>query len=238
MLSDWLQKNTQRLFTPLCPLCQLKKSDADSASIFCNTCMEFIVSTPRCLRCGLETPSAIEQCGSCLSAPPLWDRLYCVSDYTFPTSSYIHKFKYTKQFWLARDLASLISNRIDQPAPLITSVPLHWRRYLQRGFNQSDLLARYTAKTLTTKEMKIKSKTLFKRIRATATQQGLSKRLREQNLANAFTLIKTSLPKHVAIMDDVVTTGSTVNYLCQLLRERGVERIDIYCICRTPEPSK
>ncbi|NOH96141.1 ComF family protein [Vibrio sp. 99-70-13A1] len=238
MLSDWLQKSTQRLLTPQCSLCKLNKSNSDRSSTFCNTCMEHFAPTPRCLRCGLETPSTIEQCGSCLSHPPLWDRLYCVSDYTFPTSSYIHKFKYTKQFWLARDLASLISSRIDQPAPLITSVPLHWRRYLQRGFNQSDLLARYTAKALTTKEVKVESKTLFKRTRATKTQQGLSKHLRKQNLADAFELIKADVPKHVAIMDDVVTTGSTVNHLCQLLREMGVERIDIYCICRTPEPSK
>ena len=97
-------------------------------------------------------------------------------------------------------------------------------------------LAHYTAQ-----ELNVKSAVLFRRSRSTASQQGLTKSARQSNLEDAFTLRNTNFStnddSHVAIIDDVVTTGSTVYQLCQLLLEVGVKRIDIYCICRTPEPS-
>ncbi|OBS94374.1 competence protein ComF [Vibrio tasmaniensis] len=144
--------------------------------------------------------------------------------------------KYSDKFWFARDLSKLLASRIDHPAPLIASVPLHWTRYIQRSFNQSQLLANYTAQ-----ELGVNSDVLFRRNRATLSQQGLTKSIRSSNLNGAFTLLHrdfeaTDYP-HIAIIDDVVTTGSTVYQLCQLLLEVGVKRIDIYCICRTPEPS-
>ncbi|OMO38426.1 amidophosphoribosyltransferase [Vibrio sp. 10N.261.46.E8] len=144
--------------------------------------------------------------------------------------------KYADKFWFARDLSKLLASRIEHPAPLITSVPLHWRRYIHRGFNQSQLLANYTAQ-----ELGVKNEVLFRRVRSTTSQQGLNKSARLHNLKNAFALRKQDVqgmvPSHVAIIDDVVTTGSTVYQLCQLLLEVDVKRIDIYCICRTPEPS-
>ncbi|PML69370.1 amidophosphoribosyltransferase [Vibrio sp. 10N.222.55.F9] len=144
--------------------------------------------------------------------------------------------KYADKFWFARDLSKLLASRIEYPAPLITSVPLHWRRYTHRGFNQSKLLADYTAQ-----ELGVESDVLFRRIRSTASQQGLTKSVRLHNLKSAFALrkqdVQGTIPSHVAIIDDVVTTGSTVYQLCQLLLEVDVKRIDIYCICRTPEPS-
>ncbi|XGB46816.1 ComF family protein [Vibrio kanaloae] len=144
--------------------------------------------------------------------------------------------KYADKFWFARDLSKLLAPRIEHPAPLITSVPLHWGRYIHRGFNQSQLLAHYAAQ-----ELDVKSAVLFRRSRSTISQQGLTKSARQINLKNAFTLrnmhFSTNNYAHVAIIDDVVTTGSTVYQLCQLLLEVGVKRIDIYCICRTPEPS-
>ncbi|EGU40493.1 putative amidophosphoribosyltransferase [Vibrio splendidus ATCC 33789] len=184
----------------------------------------------------MKTVTAVEQCGECLANPPPWHRLYCVGDYTFPAAGYIQQMKYADKFWFARDLSTLLASRIEEPAPLITSVPLHWRRYFHRGFNQSQLLARYTAQ-----ELKIGHAVLFKRIRSTASQQGLTKSARKSNLRGAFAIRNTHFSaidySHVAIIDDVVTTGSTVYQLCQLLLEVGVKRIDIYCICRTPEPS-
>ncbi|MCG9554202.1 ComF family protein [Vibrio sp. Isolate31] len=143
--------------------------------------------------------------------------------------------KYADKFWFARDLSKLLASRIKHPAPLITSVPLHWRRYAHRGFNQSQLLANYAAQ-----ELGVKNEVLFRRVHSTASQQGLNKSARLHNLKNAFALRKHNfqgaVPSHVAIIDDVVTTGSTVYQLCLLLLEVGVKRIDIYCICRTPEP--
>nr|WP_238529409.1 phosphoribosyltransferase family protein [Vibrio mimicus] len=111
-------------------------------------------------------------------------------------------------------------------------MPLHWRRRWQRGFNQSDLLARELARSLPTQY----DSQLFARRRATPHQQGLSKAQRIQNLSGAFVLNHQPNQQHIAIVDDVVTTGSTIRHLCDLLLDVGVQSIDIYCICRTPEP--
>jgi ComF family protein len=109
---------------------------------------------------------------------------------------------------------------------------LHWQRYLRRGFNQSDQIAKHLAAHL-----RVEHQTkLFSRVQNTKAQQGLDKTQRKRNLAKAFRLNAHPNSLHVGIVDDVVTTGSTAQHLCQLLLEVGVERIDIYCICRTPEP--
>lgn len=175
----------------------------------------------------------VPQCGQCLASPPLWHRLYCVGDYIFPLNHTVHKLKYEGQFWQARNLSALLAPRIDEPAPLITSVPLHWQRRLTRGFNQSELLANQLSKQLINATC---DHQLIKRKRATPQQKGLSKVQRKQNLQHAFALQRKPNQKHIAIVDDVVTTGSTIQQICKLLLEVGVERIDIYCICRTPEP--
>lgn len=159
----------------------------------------------------------------------------CIGDYTPPLSHYVHKLKYERQFWQADKLAELLAARIGQEAetaPLLTSVPLHWRRWLYRGFNQSEQLALALARRLT-----VNYQPLFRRVRHSATQQGLSKRERRRNLHGVFERRLDGVEAdHVAIVDDVVTTGETVSQLARLLLEVGVKRVDIYALCRTPEP--
>lgn len=169
-------------------------------------------------------------CGQCLIHPPLWNRLFCIGDYTFPLSHYIHQIKHQRQFWKIPPITELLVERIPYPAPLLTYVPLHWRRQSRRGFNQSEQIARTIAKH-TTSEVQ----GLFQRLEHTRPQQGLSRSERHDNLKHAFKLIQHPEHKHVAIVDDVVTTGTTVEELCELLLEVGVEYIDIYCLSRTPD---
>lgn len=172
-------------------------------------------------------------CGECLAEPPPWQRLITLGDYAFPLSREVQRFKDHGESWHIDALTQLLSSRITAPAPIITSVPLHWRRYLSRGFNQSDVLARHLAAHLHRRF----DPAVFRRIQYADSQRGHTKNQREQNLQGAFILNKKPMDKHVAIVDDVVTTGSTVRQLCQLLLEVGVESIDIYCICRTPAPT-
>lgn len=173
------------------------------------------------------------RCGKCLAEPPPWQRLFTLGDYDFPLAGEIKRFKDKGELWHVDALSQLLAQRISAPAPLITSVPLHWRRYLSRGFNQSDILARRLAKHLQCDA----DGRVFRRISNAGSQRGQDKLHREHNLKGAFVLNKKPKVKHVAIVDDVVTTGSTVRQLCQLLLEVGVESIDIYCICRTPAPA-
>ncbi len=226
-----LSQITTRWITQRCTLCRLPlEHDAQYGT--CHSCQAWFAPTLRCQQCGLPCLTTTPQCGQCLRSPPPWQALYCIGDYQFPLSRTIHQFKYQSQFWQAHHLAARLAAQITEPAPLLVPVPLHWRRRWQRGFNQSELLARSLAKQLATQHQA----NLFIRQRATPAQQKLSKLARERNLYGAFRLQHHPNVSHVAIVDDVVTTGSTVRQLCHLLMEVGIEQIDIYCLCRTPEP--
>lgn len=232
---NWLKQTLHHAFQGQCHLCGLGIELTEVDSHWCPHCLTLFEPQPRCECCGLPMLKSAPRCGQCLTMPPPWHRLYCVGDYQPPLSHYIHQMKFAHKFWYARDLAALLAPSIDQPAPLITCVPLHWRRRIYRGYNQSDHLAKALCARLAPRP--VYQAGLFKRVRSTHAQRGLSKAERKVNLLKAFKLAQQPSHTHVAIVDDVVTTGSTIRQLCQLLLDVGVEKIDIYCICRTPEPS-
>ncbi|USD32655.1 MULTISPECIES: ComF family protein [Vibrio] len=232
MLTDWIKKHTTYLFPSHCELCHMVIEPEAFHPQFCVTCQLRFAPTIRCRRCGLVTPEVTEMCGECLVSPPLWTRLYCVGDYQPPLASYVHRLKYEGQYWQAKTLSGLLAPRIDTRPDLITFVPVHWRRYCYRGYNQSEHLAWQISR-----ELAIPCDAVFKKVRSTPRQQGMDKKQRRNNVRQAFCLTKAIEVEHIAIVDDVLTTGSTVHQLCKLLLGNGVKTVDIYCICRTPEPS-
>ena len=146
----------------------------------------------------------------------------------------MHQLKFNKRPELAPALARLLLLRIrqrrDLPRPdRIISVPLWQRRQWKRGFNQSDLLCRPLSRWL---DCAWRSDALTRR-RRTATQHQLSARLRKRNLKNAFQLELSLQGHHIAIVDDVVTTGSTVAEISRLLLRNGAATVQVWCICRT-----
>ncbi|UJF19287.1 ComF family protein [Vibrio sp. SS-MA-C1-2] len=216
-----------RLFSPYCLLCQseltIKERD------LCHYCLNLLPDHPRCLCCGLPLPSNQEKCGECLRSPPLWQKLSCIGDYTFPLDKLIQQFKYQKQFILAPSLAELLIPWIQEKPQALLPVPMHWQRQLLRGFNQSELLTLEIGK-------RINRPTLCHhliRARKTTPQQGLSSKERRKNLHQAFELVKEINYQHIAIIDDVVTTGTTINEMINLLKNKGIARIDVICLCRT-----
>ncbi len=238
MLSHQWQNIMHRVLGSQCGLCRLPldNSSAPNPLRWCKHCFQSLTAIARCPSCGLTMKPEEKnhtRCGKCLTEPPPWQRLFTLGDYDFPLAREVQRFKDNGEMWHVDALAQLMAERITTPAPLITSVPLHWRRYLSRGFNQSDVLARRLAKHLHSDF----DNQILRRIRYADSQRGQDKLHREHNLKGAFIVNKKPLSKHVAIVDDVVTTGSTVRQLCQLLLEVGVESIDIYCICRTPAPT-
>ncbi|MGL5335760.1 MAG: ComF family protein, partial [Enterovibrio sp.] len=137
-------------------------------------------------------------------------------------------FKYQGQFWLAKPLAKMLAKEIIAPAPQLLAVPMHWQRRITRGFNHSQLLATHLAA-----ELQVScANHLLQRTRATQPQQQLDRQQRMTNLKNAFSMTG-HCAKHVAIVDDVVTTGATVKAICHELKLAGAEKIDIYCLART-----
>ncbi|AUI85044.1 amidophosphoribosyltransferase [Vibrio azureus] len=232
------QNIMSRMLSSQCGLCHfpLHTSQPSNPLNWCQHCINYLTVVKRCSRCGLALSpydaEYSEQCGQCLAEPPPWQRLYTLGDYDFPLSGHIQRFKDHGEMWQVNALTQLLAERIEQPAPLITYVPLHWQRYLTRGFNQSHLLAQHLAKHL---QVKLGTR-VFRRVKNSPPQRGSNKDNRQNNLHQAFILPRKLPATHVAIVDDVVTTGSTVRQLSNLLLEVGVESIDIYCICRTPDP--
>ncbi len=167
-------------------------------------------------------------------------RLVSVSDYTPPLSLLVHQLKFTRRSEIAAALARLLLQEVlmarrstGLPLPdRIVSVPLWSRRHWRRGFNQSDLLCQPLAHWL---GCAWDSQTIT-RVRATATQHHLSAGLRKRNLKNAFRLELPVQGLHMVIVDDVVTTGSTVAEIAQLLLRNGAATVGMVPVSNLVEP--
>ncbi len=116
-----------------------------------------------------------------------------------------------------------------QKPDVVMNVPLHGHRQWRRGFNQSDLLCRALAHWLQCGYQPA----ALQRVRATAVQRQLTARLRKQNLKNAFRLELPVSGLHIVVVDDVVTTGSTVAEISRLLIRSGAATVQVWCLCRT-----
>ena len=190
-----------------------------------------------CPQCGLPAAHPDIPCGRCLQKPPPWQRLIAVSDYVPPLSGLIHQLKFSRRSDIAPALSRLMLLEVLQarrtrglPFPnRLISVPLWQRRHWRRGFNQSDLLCRPLAHWLNCDW----DSQAITRIRPTATQHHLSARLRKRNLKNAFRLELPVQGLHMVVVDDVVTTGSTVAEIAQLLLRNGAATVQVWCLCRT-----
>ncbi|WP_413113169.1 ComF family protein [Thaumasiovibrio sp. DFM-14] len=217
--------------TEKCHLCTLPLRANEH--FCCDDCRHWCRAPAHCQRCGLPATGSPSQCGTCLRLPPLWQTLTAIGPHQFPLDMLIRRFKYQRQPWLAKPLAAWLSTQIHHPASLLLPVPMHWRRRLLRGYNQSALLSQALSQHLNIPV----SYHHLKRQRHTQPQQALDRQQRLHNLKDAFALSTTaSLPQHVALVDDVVTTGATANSLTQLLLDHGVKRVDIYCLSRTTPP--
>lgn len=204
----------------------------------CSRCTAALPASPSvCPRCGLPAAPGISQCGRCLRNPPPWDRMIFVTDYCPPLKALVHRLKFDAVTALAPALSRLILLKVlsalrtdNFPKPeAIISVPLHSRRAWHRGFNQSALLAAPLARWLQCEYQDA----AVRRVRATATQHELSANLRRSNLKGAFRVELPVAGRHMVIVDDVVTTGSTVAEIAQLLKKQGAATIQVWCLCRT-----
>lgn len=190
-----------------------------------------------CPQCGLPASHPHLPCGRCLRKPPPWQALVAVCDYKPPVSPLIHQLKFSRRSQLAKPLARLLllailNARRSRGLPgvdMLFCVPLWSRRQWRRGFNQSDLLCRPLARWLNCRYFP----GALRRIRSTPTQHQLSARLRKRNLQHAFALELTVVGRHIALVDDVVTTGSTVAELSRLLLRSGAASVQVWCLCRT-----
>ncbi|MEW5561773.1 DNA utilization protein GntX [Enterobacter asburiae] len=187
-----------------------------------------------CPQCGLPATHSKMPCGRCLRHEPPWQWLVTVNDYVAPLSLLVQRWKFNNHPELAKALARLLLLRLKQtqrrPKPdLLIAVPLWQKRRWRRGYNQADELCRPLARWLAIHY----AREAIRRIRPTATQHQLSAKRRKQNLKNAFQLEFPVAGLHIALVDDVVTTGSTVAELSRLLLRNGAASVQVWCLCRT-----
>lgn len=216
-------------------LCLLCRQPCDDQPLLCRWCQQSLHQP--CRKCRLcATPLPEHQagnellCGRCQRRPPPWERLQVIGDYQLPYSLLIPRLKYSGQILLAPLLARLLADHLegDDPPEAIIPVPLHWWRQWWRGFNQAEeigtALGELTGIPCDTR--------LLRRIRATPQQTRLSAGQRRRNLRGAFQIAPHHY-RHVALLDDVVTTGATAGQLTRLLHESGITEVEVWAICRT-----
>jgi ComF family protein len=216
-----------------CLLCEAP----DSRRALCEPCrndLPWLVSA--CPRCALPLPGTAELCGRCLSQPPAFDRCIAAFRYSSPVDRLVGQFKNQRRLSAGKLLSSLLLERLRKGAEarpeLIAPVPLHWRRQLLRGFNQATFIAGSLAS-----QLDIPLLAVARRSQATPKQQQLDRRRRLGNLRGAFSVNRELVAgRHVAIVDDVVTTGATAQALSLALKRAGAARVDVWAIARTPAP--
>ncbi|MCU1717776.1 ComF family protein [Pseudomonas sp. 5P_3.1_Bac2] len=233
-LPQWLQLPVH------CLLCG--QSCAVDGAAICPACFaELPWLGPHCVQCALPLSRPGLRCGTCQKQPPSFDQVIAPWRYAFPVDSLISRFKHQAKLPLGHLLAQLLREHLHQrfsqglskPDTLLP-VPLAPLRQRQRGFNQAELLGRWLAPQL--------GITLHQhwltRLVETPAQQQLDAATRKRNLRGAFALSAASQVKnrHIALLDDVLTTGATAQSLALLLKRSGAARVDVYCLARTPSP--
>lgn len=203
-------------------------------SSLCSFCSPIsLLLDPICLRCGEPRPHPMEFCGGCLqiSKTPLLN-IRSALWLTQPAKEIMHKIKYSGRFELLYLFRQYLkeSKRFFPDGTVAIPVPMHPRRRIVRGFNQSDILARWVAKEW---NLEILASALEK-TRETPPQSMLSKTERNRNLKGSFLWQSKSVPKQVLLVDDVYTTGSTLEVCAQVLKNAGTEMIFAWTLFRTP----
>ncbi|MDO8291708.1 MAG: ComF family protein [Gallionella sp.] len=197
--------------------------------VACDAALPYL-DAPHCPVCALPTPAG-EVCGHCLNDPPLFARTTAVFGYSFPLDKLIQAMKYGEQLALANAFAEKLALRIDKSdlPDCIIPVPLHPAKLRERGFNQSLLLAATVARKLNLELLA----NACQRVRDTPPQSALPWKERKKNVRNAFRCDRDLSGKRVALVDDVLTTGASLNALAEAVQKRGAAEISAWVVART-----
>ena len=227
------------LFPPLCHVCKVFIPKAGELLI-CAGCLEKItfLATPLCTVCGIPfgTENGLDHvCGVCLKHPPFH---ICRSATLFagPVQELIHRFKYGHRVQLSQPLGILTARALatfgGAAAPeLIVPVPLHRKRLRERGYNQSQLIGAVLAQRWGA-PLELGN---LRRIRWTEPQTSMDASQRRENVSGAFAVREPRRVegKRVLLVDDVLTTGSTIRACAEALREAGAEAICVVTVARS-----
>ena len=226
------------LYPAYCALCRV--SLVLEETHLCSPCSLKIepLKAPTCLRCARALPpygnhrSVYSQCRS---ERPYYDRGFALVPYQEPIKDILHQIKFQKKLWLLK----IFSNPLQDFSAseirnydLIVPVPLDSRRKRERGFNQALLIAQMLKRINQKNTPEIR--TIIKKKKRTPPQSQLRRQERLHNLGDAFSLKEKSFArgKQILLVDDVFTTGSTINECAKILKENGADRVDFFTLAR------
>jgi ComF family protein len=217
----------QSVLSQNCLLC----GTASGKELICHGCL---TSLPfhmehQCPVCALPSPDS-HVCGKCLRQAPFFDSAFAALRYEFPVDAIIHGLKYGSKLAIAPLLGDLIADRVQAlPKPdLLIPMPLHGDRLRERGFNQSIEMSRTIGHHLN-----IPISHACKRVRATTSQASLSLEARTANLKGAFQCDHSVEGLQIAVVDDVMTSGASMNELARTLKKQGAREVSAWVAART-----
>ena len=227
------------IFPPQCLSCA-EILNPQAKSVFCSSCLEKIrfISGSICPVCGMaffNSPAENHICGNCLEARPYFTKARAVAGFETVIMDTIPKFKYGRNVVIGDGLGSFMAGFSFPDFDfaeylLIIPVPLHIKKLRERRFNQSLLLARALGK----KHKITVNFSLLKRHKFTLTQTGFNRTEREKNIKGAFIITdkKKIAGKNIILVDDVYTTGATVNECSKILKKGGAKNIAVLTLAR------
>jgi ComF family protein len=230
------------IFKQNCLLCDGKidghnTKDANN-HVVCNACQNELPWQPNtsCPQCGLASDGNV--CGSCLSNPPDFDKTHAVFLYDYPIDAMMVRYKYGNMMHLSHLFGQFLSDKLAlslalNQIDLIIPMPMHPQRLKERGFNQAHEIAKVITKQCSDK-FDYKS---VARIKLTPPQASLPLKDRVKNIKGAFQVNTDKLNliqgKRIAIVDDVMTTGASLNELAKTLKKTGASHVECWVIART-----
>lgn len=233
-----LRALAHRLLPARCVVCQLQPG-AEAAAICAECETDFFPMISRCPRCAISLatalPDAAGLCGRCLAHLPTFDATSTLADYVSPVDGMVIALKFTARLDLAHFFGRLLAQRfalqhINAADRIIVPVPLAFERIRERGFNQSHVIAKSLAAAT---GGRLADDRLL-RVRHTPPQRSLALGERRRNVRGAFAVEGTLAGLSVFVVDDVMTSGSTLDEVARVLKQAGATRVHNLIVARTP----
>lgn len=183
---------------------------------------------PQCLQCGLLSNHVI--CGKCLKESPYFDATHAALRYEFPLDAMMQRYKYGASLQFGNIFAQLLLTRnLSREIDLLIPMPLHPQRLQERGFNQSLEIAKVLAKKL---QILLDYQSVI-RTKLTPPQASLPLKERAKNIKGVFAVNGDLTGKRIAIVDDVMTSGASLNELAKILKKAGAAHVECWVVART-----
>ncbi|MDF1689408.1 MAG: ComF family protein [Cycloclasticus sp.] len=228
-IDNWSNIVQSKLYPLTCFICE---QQGHNGLDLCSHCLNDLKPiTPSCSICNIQLTTKSSICGRCLKTPPSFDQIISLYQYEGIAQFLLQSLKFQARHSCARTMGKLMARhftQLNKQPDLLLAVPLHAKRLRERGFNQSELIVQYIQKAL---DAPLNQHSL-KRVVNTASQTTLKPPERRKNLKNAFHYTPVKDINSVAIIDDVVTTGSTANEIAKTLKKQGVQHVEVWSFAR------